>query len=114
MKREHQVIAIDFDGTLFETKYPTILRPNLPIINLAKRRRAEGDKLILWTCREGEELDAAIAACREYKLEFDAINDNLTELKAEWQNNPRKVYADQYWDDHNAILYRALGRMVSE
>ena len=101
MERDYKILAIDFDGTLFETDYPSIVRPILPVIEMAKARRERGDKLILWTCREGPELDAAIEACREYGLEFDAVNDNLEAMKAEWGNNPRKVAADEYWDDKN-------------
>ena len=99
--RDYKVIAIDFDGTLFETEYPKILRPILPVIEMAKARQEKGDKLILWTCREGAELDAAVEACRAEGLEFDAVNDNLQEEKAKWGNNPRKVAADEYWDDKN-------------
>lgn len=99
MERDYKIIAVDFDGTLFETDYPRIVRPILPVIEMAKVRKAAGDKLILWTCREGAELDAAIEACRGYGLEFDAVNDNLPELKEQWGDNPRKVAADEYWDD---------------
>lgn len=100
--RDYKVIAIDFDGTLWETDWPRLVRPILPVIEMAKARKAKGDKLILWTCREGPELDAAIEACREQGVEFDAVNDNLPEAKAEWGNNPRKVAADEYWDDKNS------------
>lgn len=103
-RREYKVIAIDFDGTIFETEYPKILRPILPVIEMAKTRKAAGDKLILWTCREGPELDAAVEACRGYGLEFDAVNDNLPELKEQWGNNPRKVAADYYIDDKNLVF----------
>lgn len=99
--RDYKVIAVDFDNTLFETDYPHIVRPILPVIEMAKARQEKGDKLILWTCREGAELDAAVEACRTEGLEFDAVNDNLEEAKAEWGNNPRKVAADEYWDDKN-------------
>lgn len=104
-ERSYEVIAIDFDGTLFETDYPTIVSPNLGVIDAAKWCKERGDKLILWTCREGPELDAAIQACREYGLEFDAVNDNLPELKEKWGNNPRKVSADDYWDDKNSDIH---------
>lgn len=103
-RRDYKVIAIDFDGTLWETDWPRLVRPIVPVIEMAKARKAAGDKLILWTCREGAELEAAIEACREQGLKFDAINDNLPEAKAEWGNNPRKVAADEYWDDKNRIV----------
>ena len=101
MEREYRIIAVDFDGTLFETDYPTIVRPILPAVAAARARRERGDRLILWTCREGPELDAAIEACRAEGLEFDAVNDNLPEMTELWGNNPRKVAADEYWDDKN-------------
>ena len=101
---DYRIIAVDFDNTVFETEYPTILRPISPVIEMAKERRARGDKLILWTCREGAELEAAVEACRAEGLEFDAVNDNLPEEKAKWGNNPRKVAADEYWDDRNFPL----------
>lgn len=100
-ERDYRVIAIDFDNTLFITEYPRIIAPISSIIERAKKHKEGGDKLILWTCREGPDLDAAIQACREEGLEFDAVNDNLTELKEFWGNNPRKVGADEYWDDKN-------------
>ena len=103
--RDYKVIAIDFDGTLWETDWPRLVRPILPVIEMAKTRKAAGDKLILWTCREGPELDAAVEACRAFGVELDAINDNLPEVKAEWGNNPRKVAADEYWDDKNSWAF---------
>ena len=51
-----KVIAIDFDGTLFENKWPEIGMPIAPNINRAKNEKANGAVLILWTCREGEKL----------------------------------------------------------
>ena len=104
----NKIIAIDFDNTLFETDYPAIVRPISPVIKYAKLMRERGAKLILWTCREGKELEEAVEACRAEGLLFDAVNDNLPEMKAEWGNNPRKVAADEYWDDRNGwfSIYR--------
>lgn len=98
-ERGYKIIAIDFDGTLFETDYPTIIKPITENIEKAKREKESGAKLILWTCREGMRLAEAIWICREYGLEFDAANDNLPESKTLWNNNPRKIMADEYWDD---------------
>lgn len=98
------IIAVDFDGTLFRTDYPAIIEPNLPIIEKCKELRRHGNRIILWTCREENALVDAVFACAEYGLEFDAINDNLQDGKEFWCNNPRKVYADIYLDDHNVNL----------
>lgn len=97
------VIATDFDGTLCESVWPGIGAPNTELIEVLKKRRAEGDKIILWTCREEDKLQEAIAWCKKQGLEFDAVNDNLQERKEHWGNNPRKIFADEYWDDKARI-----------
>ena len=99
-----KTIAVDFDGCLCENKWPDIGEANQPIINELARRQAEGDKLILWTCREGKMLSAAILWALNHGLRFDAINDNLPEHQKQYGNNCRKVYADEYWDDKSVIV----------
>ena len=98
------IYAVDFDGTLCENKWPEIGPPNQPLIDFLISRRAAGDKLILYTMREGEKLNEAVAWCENHGLSFDTLNDNLPEMKAFYGNNPRKVFADYYIDDHNAPL----------
>lgn len=48
------IIAVDFDGTLCENKYPEIGKPNGVLIDDLKMRKDNGAKLILWTCRVGD------------------------------------------------------------
>ena len=100
------IYAVDFDGTLFEDRYPDIGEPNRGVIEHVKSLRAAGHKIILWTCRCGRHLRAAEAVCRRYGLEFDAVNDNLESNKKKYGNNCRKVFADVYLDD------KAAGRDV--
>ena len=97
-----QIYAVDFDGTLCENKWPEIGEANLPLIQFLISRRAAGDKVILYTMREGSMLDVAVDWCKNHGLEFDALNDNLPEMKKFYGNNPRKVFANYYIDDHNA------------
>lgn len=68
----------------------------------------KGHKIILWTCREGEHLEQAVAFCKERGLEFDAVNDDLEEVKQKytdkleiWRTSgrARKVFANYYIDD---------------
>ena len=98
------VYAIDFDNTLCEMAYPAIGSPKYDIINFCKARKAEGHKLILNTCREGELLCKAVAWCAKWGLQFDAHNNNLPERIAEYGTDPRKIGADFYIDDHNLFL----------
>lgn len=97
-----EVYAVDFDKTLnLAETYPELGRPNMRLINFLRSRRAAGDKVILWTCREGELLEEAVKYCENYGLEFDAVNDNLKENIEYFRNNCRKVWAHHYIDDRN-------------
>lgn len=98
------IYAVDFDGTLCRDRYPEIGEPRTAVIHFVKRLRAQGDKLILWTCRSGDDLEAAVAWCEALGLTFDAVNDNLPENIARYNNNCRKVNADYYIDDRNFPL----------
>lgn len=103
-----KIIAIDFDGTLFEEKWPNIGKPIMATIKRAKAEQKRGAKLILNTLREGQLLAEALAACEKKGLRFDAVNDNLPEEVAKWGNNPRKIAADEYWDDR-AVQLKTCG-----
>ena len=51
------IIAVDFDGTLCEDKWPKIGTMNDELILWLVWRQRHGAYIILWTCREGEKLD---------------------------------------------------------
>lgn len=102
-KKYYEIYAVDFDGTLTEKScWPWIGEPNRPFIEWLIRERERGVKLILWTNRVGELLDDAVAWCRMRGLEFDAVNDNIPEMKEAFGNNSRKVFASKYFDDRNS------------
>ena len=95
------IIAVDFDGTIVEHRYPAI-GPELPFaIDTLKYLCAQRHKLILWTVREGELLDEAVAYCRHHGLEFYAINKNYPEEKPTHEGYSRKLQADLFIDDRN-------------
>lgn len=98
-------IAVDFDGTLALTKFPKILGPNNRVLDFCKRLKASGHTLILYTCRSGESLDAAVEWCKEQGLTFDYVNENVPEKVAIFGDS-RKIYADIYLDDRNWELSR--------
>ena len=94
-----KAIAIDFDGCLCSNAYPEIGEPNWPVIRRALAEQKAGAGLILWTCREGNLLQEAVAACEGWGLAFDAVNESLPDWIEEFGNRPRKVGASEYWDD---------------
>ena len=101
MKELRKAIAIDFDGCLCSNNWPDVGEPNWPVIEAAKREKENGTALILWTCRNEEDTKKAVEACHKWGLELDAVNENLPERIEAWNNDCRKVGADEYWDDRS-------------
>ena len=98
-----KIIGVDFDGTLAVTKgtYPRIQGPMQEILDYVKSEQAAGAYLILITMREYDELQQAVEWCKEQGLHFDAVNDNLPQMKEFFGNNPRKIFCNEYLDDTN-------------
>ena len=101
---KQNIIAVDFDGTLCENKWPEIGMPNEELIEYLKRRQANGEKLILWTSRNEEQTKDAVEWCKDHGLVFDAVNDNLPEIVEAFGGNCRKIFANEYIDDHNRSI----------
>ena len=99
------IIAVDFDGTLVTDEFPEIGEINHSIWEKILSAQESGSKIILWTSRDNERLKQAVEFCAERGLHFDAINDNLDECKVLFNNNTRKVYANEYWDDKAVPKY---------
>lgn len=99
-----EIYAVDFDGTLHNKEYPELGEPNTELFQFLIHRQQCGDKIILWTCREGDLLKEAVIYCRANGLEFDAVNDNIHENREKHRNNSRKVYADYYIDNRNKMI----------
>lgn len=110
------VFAVDFDGTLSFGQWPGVGEPNKGLISFLINRKKKGDKLILWTCREGKSLDTAVDWCFEQGLEFDAINDNLPEIVEQYHWNSRKISCDFYIDDKaiSGNMYKLFGESTRE
>lgn len=99
-------IAVDFDGCLCTRNWPEIGEPNWNAIHELIRRKARGDKIILWTCRDGKQLEDAVMWSYNHGLKFDAVNENLPAHKEYFGNDTREIYADEYWGD-KAVLVSA-------
>lgn len=92
------IIAVDFDGTIVEHRYPDIGREKPFAIETLKKLTEEQHRLILWTVRKGKLLQEAVEFCRTRGLDFYAVNRNFPE-----ENEPeeRKLRADLWIDDRN-------------
>lgn len=94
------IIAVDFDGTIVEHKYPKIGKEVPFAIATLKKLQAERHLLILWSVREGKLLEEAVEFCRQRGLEFYAVNANHPDETNDAFSS-RKVHADLYIDDRN-------------
>ena len=108
-------IAVDFDGTIVEHRYPEIGREIPFATDTLKMLAKEGHRLILWSVREDALLDEAVAWCRERGLEFYAVNKDYPEETRQHDNYSRKLKADLFIDDRNigglpdwGLIYRMI------
>ena len=99
---KERVYAIDFDGTIAYTKFPTIIKP-LPyaIEVLRVLTKDPYSTLILWTCRENHDLEEALNFCELYGIKFDYVNENCKRNLDLYDYDCRKVSADIFIDDHS-------------
>lgn len=96
------IIAVDFDGTIVEHRYPHIGKELPFAIETLRKLAEEGHRLILWTVREGQCLADAVEFCRSRGLEFYAVNCDYPEEQQEKNNRfSRKLKADLWIDDRN-------------
>lgn len=99
-----KILAVDFDGTLVQDQYPMIGKIRKPMWDAVIKVQKEGWKIILWSCRNGSALKDAVEFCSDNGLHFDAINENIDEVKIMYGGDTRKVFADMYIDDRSAVL----------
>ena len=112
------IIAVDFDGTIVEHKYPEIGKEVPFAIDTLKMLIKDQHRLILWSVREGALLDEAVEWCRARGVEFYAVNKDYPEEEKEKNNHfSRKLKADFFIDDRNVGGLPEWGqiyRMISQ
>lgn len=108
------VLAVDYDLTLDLAPWPAVGRLAPGAKEAMLHFKAQGHTLIVWTCRSGKEMEAALAFLREAGVPFDYANENTPELIALYGCDCRKISADLYLDDravgtpNNWAAYRRL------
>ena len=94
-------IAVDFDGTIVEHRYPKIGEEIPFATETLKILAQERHKLILWTVREGELLEEAIEWCRQRGVFFYSVNKDYPEEEKRHNGFSRKLKADLFIYDRN-------------
>ena len=113
--QESKIIAVDFDGTIAEDRYPGIGKPMPFAFETLKMLQGDGHRLILWTYRTGKKLNEAVEFCREHGIEFYAVNKGFPEEDLQHPDTGRKIHADLFIDDRNfggfpgwGVIYQKL------
>ena len=126
-ERQRARIAVDFDGTLARKSWPSIDKDtvwNDVLCAWLQKRKAMGDYVMLWTCRENyggirfpdhEYLNDAVRMCTRHMLFFDGVNRNVGEAFGEYLSGTerygRKLCADVYIDDRS-LPFSPDGRLA--
>jgi len=113
-------IAVDFDGTIVEHKYPQIGQEIPFAVATLKKLQKEGHRLILWSVREGDLLDEAVEWCRARGLEFYAVNRDMPDESLTPIDHGRKLTVEMFIDDRNVgglpdwgVIYEVIhGKMT--
>lgn len=110
------IIAVDFDGILCENQFPEIGPPIYPVISAIRELIDKGHEVVLWTSRNGKELEAAVQWCDDRGLRFCAVNEpapsNEEKYRGVYPVPTRKIYADVYIDDHN-IGFKSIRTLLT-
>ena len=109
---ENFVVAVDFDGTVTQGFVGTATGPlNQKAREVLLQLKALGCVLVLWTTREGDELEEAVGLLDEWGIPMDWFNEYPL------RNGFPKVNADFHIDDKawtGPIDWDAVLRHVKE
>lgn len=111
---ESKIIAVDFDGTIVEDRYPQIGKPLTFAFETLLQLQKDGHRLILWTYRTGSRLKEAVDFCKSKGVEFYAVNNSFPEELFEHDKQSRKIHADLFVDDRNLGGFPGWGEVYQE
>lgn len=113
-------IAVDFDGTIVEDRYPEIGKERPFATTTLKMLIKEGHRLVLWTVREGKRLDEAVKWCEERGIRFFAVNRDYDDDELTKMHHSRKIKADIFIDDRNVcglpdwgVIYQLIQKRIN-
>lgn len=99
-----RIIAIDFDGTIVEDRFPEIGKMIPGAKEYITALKKDGYKVILWTSRTGIALARAVEFLTKEGIIFDEINNSCKDNVKEHGSDTRKIFADVYVDDKCVMM----------
>jgi hypothetical protein len=97
-------LAIDFDGTVVEHKFPAIGKEMPFAFATLKELQKRGHRLIMWTYRHGKNLDDAVEYCRKNGIPEEQFDPNEAS---------RKLDCDMFIDDRNVGGFLGWGEIFN-
>ena len=112
--RKSLLIAVDFDGTVVEDKYPGVGKAKPFAIETLKMRQNDGHRLILWTYRHGSKLQDAVRFMEDNGVPPYAVNRSYPEEESHPSDVSRKIHADLFIDDRNFGGFPGWGEIYQQ
>jgi len=98
----YKIHAFDFDGTICKNEYPEIGKIRNSVVDKMKKLWEDDlTRIIIWTCREGEDERRMAEWLYKNNVPYDYINYDSV-----WTGGIRcrKLFAHYYYDDRNALV----------
>ena len=108
-----KIIAVDFDGTVVDDKYPEIGKAKIFAFETLRQLQSDGYRLTLWTYRSGRALDEAVEFCKKNGVEFYAVNSSFEGEVFDSNAASRKIDADLFIDDRNLGGFPGWGEIYN-
>lgn len=97
---EKVIIAVDFDGTIVEHKFPEIGELKKDAKEVINKLYDDGYYIIIWTCRAGYQLIDMVNFLKEKEIKYHKVNENAPFEMIGFKPSP-KIFANIYIDDAN-------------
>ena len=92
------IIGLDFDGTVCKHEHPDIGEPIPGCLDVLRELLDAGHEIVLWTCRDGYEVELARHYMFKNDIELAAVNSNSANVPYDGLTS-RKIYSHLFIDD---------------
>lgn len=94
--KKKRTIAVDFDGTIVEHKFPEIGTIKGNVVDRIREWYEQGHTICIWTCRTEKYAEEAQQFLYDNNIPYHFFNENPN---CSFDDNCRKILANIYLDD---------------
>ena len=111
--RKSLLIAVDFDGTVVEDKYPGVGKAKPFAIETLKMLQNDGHRLILWTYRHGSKLKDAVRFMEDNGVPPYAVNRSYPRKRHTLQMFPERSTRISLLTTETSVDFQGGERFIS-